>query len=90
MRESLDEAKALETRLILAVAHLCERTRNFASGGRLDALGLAPVEEALLLVQRTLGALQAEADARAAPGGLASEEQGSWLLNEAEASEWRG
>jgi hypothetical protein len=80
----VDDSKPLQRSLILAVVHLCSRTREFAEGDHQHPLSLVPVRESVDMVLRTIDALETLWDPAAPPPAGGDPAQASWLFESAD------
>jgi len=80
----VDDSKPLQRSLILAVVHLCSRTREFAEGHHRHPLSLMPVRESVDMVLRTIDALETLWDPDAPPAPGSDPAEASWLLESAD------
>lgn len=84
----MDDNRALLTNLILAVCHLCDRTRGLSMSGSRDPRAVVPVREAVGMVLDAMETLRASWEPGALPPCLPSDglaESGakdSWLLGD--------
>jgi hypothetical protein len=76
----MDDSKPLQRSLILAVVHLCSRTREFAEGEARHPLTLAPVRESVDMILRTIEALETLWDPSAPEPAGDDPAEASWLF----------